>query len=447
VVGVLLGGAAGVVTVPLVANAVAQSSVGVAAVLDVTHLPPLLTVENEAPELVFEAQCAPAGVEDAEAGCDISGTLFAREAGRTAFVASALEPHGSSGHTLTGSIPRALAGAPALEYFATFEADGGARVTVPPGGETAPYVSRRLANPTLIALGRHAFGGARRAGERVVSARWGPDNDEVGLEAGRNLDPIGASSFDVDAAGTVAILDHAKRRLLRWERGVNAPTRIPLAINGSIADLATAGDGSLYVLETTSRDGRAPLVRRFDDAGRELEAIEVAERGPAQIRVGKDGPAVLQRPSHQWMPVFVAGVPASPTAQHLGGSAGRTLPSGTEVVVYRHANELRIALVAGAEVTRSWRLTSETALGEVQLAEPVGGARFVVVARVYDDRTAEFAVLILDRRGLASRTGLEPAEWAEGAPLSRFRLRGRALYRLGSTPAGVFVDRFDLEVR
>jgi hypothetical protein len=39
------------------------------------------------------------------------------------------------------------------------------------------------------------------------------------------------------------------------------------------------------------------------------------------------------------------------------------------------------------------------------------------------------------------------ADWAETAPLSRFRLRGSGLYQLGSTPGGLFVDRFDLEVR
>jgi hypothetical protein len=41
---------------------------------------------------------------------------------------------------------------------------------------------------------------------------------------------------------------------------------------------------------------------------------------------------------------------------------------------------------------------------------------------------------------------VESLEWAESAPLARFRLAGSSLYRLGSTRAGLFVDRFDLEV-
>jgi hypothetical protein len=36
------------------------------------------------------------------------------------------------------------------------------------------------------------------------------------------------------------------------------------------------------------------------------------------------------------------------------------------------------------------------------------------------------------------------ADWADTAPVSRFRLAGGSLFQLGSTPSGVFVDRYDL---
>jgi hypothetical protein len=149
-------------------------------------------------------------------------------------------------------------------------------------------------------------------------------------------------------------------------------------------------------------------VRRYDDGGRELEAIETAERAPSRIRI----------------------------------DAG-----GLEVVVLRHENEIRVALVAGQNVSRSWRLTSDTPLAEVQLAEPLG-QRLVLVVRVYDARgDDEFAAFVLDRSGLVDRFALDSADWAETAPFGRFRLVGRSLYQLGSTPSGAFVDRFDLEVR
>jgi hypothetical protein len=56
-------------------------------------------------------------------------------------------------------------------------------------------------------------------------------------------------------------------------------------------------------------------------------------------------------------------------------------------------------------------------------------------------------VLILDQHGLAKSFAVDAAEWAETAPLGRFRLVNGALYRLGSDARHAFVDRFDLEVR
>lgn len=445
--GALAGGTAGLVTISLATNATAQGASATRSVLDVTHTPPLLTVPGERAELVYDIHCAAADIEDPEAACDVAGVVFARPVGREPFREIQLTSKDGEIRRLGATVPDDLSDAAGFEYYAVFDsADIATRLTVPPGAASAPSVSRRLRSATPIQLGRHTFGEARRSGRRVAFAPWGDGADMAGLEAGRNIDPIGASAFDVDASGAIIVLDQAHRRLLRWTRGANSPSRVQLSINGTIADLASADDGSLYVLETTTRDGRAPLIRRFDDNGRELEAVEAAERSPAQIRIGPDGPVVLQRPSHQWMPASIAGVPASPTAQRRRGTMGRLLRSGVEVVVLRHANELRVAVVAGGAVTRSWQITSETALGEVQLAEPLG-ARFVVVVRLYDTNSDEFAVLLLDRRGLVSRTTLDAADWAEAVALGRFRLVGRDLYRLGSSPTGVFVDRFDLEVR
>ena len=79
-------------------------------------------------------------------------------------------------------------------------------------------------------------------------------------------------------------------------------------------------------------------------------------------------------------------------------------------------------------------------------AEPQGG-NLVVVARVYSDEHDEFLVLVLGPKGLVHSFAVDSADWAETAPVSRFRLVGRALYRLGSSPSTVFVDRFDLEVK
>ena len=137
---------------------------------------------------------------------------------------------------------------------------------------------------------------------------------------------------------------------------------------------------------------------------------------------------------------------SSPTfAQRERGRAGRVLANGDELVVEREGSEARIAQVAPGGIRRSWRIQSTTPLGEVQLAKPLGD-KVLVVLRVYTEGSDEFEVLVLDDHGVARRFSIASAAWAETAPLARFRLRGSALYALGSTSAGVFVDRYDLEV-
>ena len=450
VLGVVIGCAAGVASISLGAAAAQRTGPEQRAVFDATHLPPLLTTPDERAELAYDVHCAAGDDEGAEAGCAVRGAVFVRRAGRGSFerIALSVREPGSGGRRLAASIPSSLSSQPGgYEYYAELEApDLGERVTIPAGGADAPHASRPLESPVEVALGRHSFGHARRAGVRVALAGWGDGPAQFGLERGRQLGTIGPSAFDVDAAGTVSVLDQAHRRLLRWRRDAREPIRVPVPIAGTIADLAVGNDGSTYVLESTAEPGRNALVRRFDDAGRELEAIETAERTSSQIRMARDGALVLGQPSHQWMPVTVGGVPASRVVQLRHGRAGRSLRSGGEIVLIRHANELRVAVLSGRSMTRSWRLTSATSLAEVQLAEPVG-QRLVLVVRMYDDAADEFAVMTLDRKGVVDRFTLDAADWAETAPLGRFRLVGHSLYRLGSTPAGAFVDRFDLEVR
>jgi hypothetical protein len=116
------------------------------------------------------------------------------------------------------------------------------------------------------------------------------------------------------------------------------------------------------------------------------------------------------------------------------------------VVVERvGTGELRLAELGNNAVRRGWRITSSTPLGEVQLAEPMQN-RFVVVVNAYADDRSEFLVLVLDRSGLVEQLSVDAAQWAETAPLARFRLAGSSLYRLGSSATGASVDRYDLEV-
>lgn len=419
----------------------------VAPSLEATHLPPLLTMPGESVRLAYEAFCV--GVETAgDEVCDVSGTVFVRSHPEQDFARIRLENMSSvEGRRLVADVPESIAGsASGFEYYAVLEESSGqASVTVPSAGPTAPHRSARLGGAVDVDLGRHVFGRTRDADERVASVAWGTGLADVGLEGGRTLSPIGASALAVDRAGAVYVLDQVKRRVLRWEEGARVPVRIPVSVTGTLADLAVASDGSLYVLETARAGSSLPLVRRFDFAGRELERVETAEPMASQIRMGADGPVVLQQPSHHWMPMSVAGSPASRQAQLRNGQAGRPLPGGGDAVALRTGSEIRVALTSRGGGRRSWRVRSGTALGEVQLVEPLGD-RLVLVVRAYTDSEAEFVVLILGRRGVVSRMSLAAADWAEAAPLGRFELAGSSLYQLGSDPYGAFVDRFHLEV-
>ena len=449
VLAAFLGVASGVATVGWSTATAGQTDVEPRAVFDATHLPPLLRVGSEPAEVAYDVHCAPSDVESAEAGCDIRGTVFARRAGTGPFSPLTLEPRERGGaRQLAATVPDALAASGrGFEYYAVLEAAEIAEpIVVPGGGAAAPHVSRPLVDAVEVELGSHAFGSGRRAAARVASASWGDGSAQVGLERGRNLDPVGASAFAVDARRNVLLLDQVHHRVLRWNADATSPQHVPVSVDGTLADMAVAGDSSIYVLETTAPSGRNPHVRRFDDGGRELEAIEAAERTTSQIRIDANGPVVRGGVSHHWLPVMVDGVPASPREQLERGRAGRRFGGGREVVVFRVENELRVALLAGGNVARSWRLTSKSPLAEVQLAEPLG-EQVVVVARVYEDGADEFTALVLGRSGLVDRFALDSADWAETAPLGRFELVGRALYHLGSTPAGAFVDRYDLEVR
>lgn len=415
--------------------------------LEATHLPPLLTLRGEPVELRYDVYCS-AGAQEAEseAPCEVRGTVHVRpgETGPFRTIPLRADPATEEGRRYVAAVPVDVARSQAgFSYYAVVRAsDQDLTLTLPAAGDSSPQRSLPLEPAALVELGAHDFGSRPRAGVRVLEAAWGDEAAEVGLEQGRNLPPIGAAAFDVGRDGTVHVLDEAHRRLLRWRPDADAPQQVRLAINGTLADMSVADDGTIHVLESTADPGRPRLLRSFGPDGTPAGEVEIAERG-AQVRIAPYGPVVLQHPSSQWMPAVIDGRPLPPSAQQAAGRAGRPLPGGREVMVLRWANELRIALVRAGRVQHAWRITSKTALGEVQLADPLGN-RLVVVVRVYTDSRDEYLVLELGERGLHRSFALDSADWAEASPLGRFRLAGSSLYRLGSTPAGIFVDRFDL---
>jgi hypothetical protein len=336
--------------------------------------------------------------------------------------------------------PELAASRDGFSYYAVLRSEAsGDSVTVPTGGAAAPQWSLPLRNAAEVKLGVHEFGRTRAPAARVVAARWGSEAGEAGVVGTRELGFVGPSAFDVDANGAVTMLDQVNGRLQRWARGHVEATAVD--VSGGLADLAIEPDGTIDVLEPPNRAEPEPMLRRFDPTGAPKGVQRLADRTWAKLAIGPAGPVVQQQPSEQWLPAALGRVEQ---ARH--GRPGRPLAGGREVLLQRvGAGELRLAVVAGNATVGAWRITSSTPLGEVQLAEPLGDG-IVVVTKTYVDAQDEYLVLSLDRAGVVERFALAAPQWAESAPLARFRLAGSSLYRLGSAPSGAFVDRFDLGV-
>jgi hypothetical protein len=388
--------------------------------------------------------CAPR--DDGEP-CDGSGSVFVRAGQSGPFQQLTLRRgEDSSDGRYFVDLPRDIASSLAgFSYYAILR-DGatGATITVPTGGSAAPQRSVPLRGAAEVALGAHVFGRDRAPDERVVAAAWGSEVGEAGLAGSRGLGFVGPSSFDVAADGSVVVLDQVNGRVQRWSRaGVKATS---VEVSGGLADFALEPGGVMDVLEPPSRISPAPIVRSFRGDGTPRWAQRLSDRTWAKLAAGPTGPIVQQQPSEQWLPVAERGAPLARAAQAGRGRPGRPFANGREVVVERvGASELRLAELAGDAVVRSWRIIGATPLGEVQLAEPLGN-RLVVVTKTYTDDRSEYLVLVLDQSGIVNSFAVESLEWAESAPLARFRLAGSSLYRLGSARAGLVVDRYDMEV-
>ena len=433
----LAGGAAGIAAgviggVVLTSASTAGPTPGAAPppLIDATHVPPVLTVRGEPIRLRYGLVCAPR--EDG-LPCAGSGTVYVRSGRAGPFRSYPLHRGDESKDgRYFFDVPTDVAESPdGFSYYAVLRDEAtGATVSVPPGGAEAPQLSRPLLSAVTLDLGPHVFGETRPPSARAAEAHWGSAADDVGLAGSRDLGFTGPSSFDVEADGTVDLLDSVNGRIQRWGHGRHET--VPIDRPADLADITAEPDGSFDVL-----DGHNVL-RHYRADGSEQWAQRLAERTWAKLDRGAD---VLQEPAEQWMPLAGKAGPLTGAEQRRGGH----IAHHALLVDHVGDGELRVAQLRGDALVRGWRITSGTPFGEVQLAEPDGND-VVVVTHAYTDDRDEFLVILLGDRGVVRRFSVASDSWTETAPLARFRLARGDLYRLRTTPAGAFVDRFDLEV-
>ena len=405
------------------------------AVIEASHVPPLLTLPGEAIRLRYGLACAPR--EDG-LPCDGVGTVYIRPGMSGVFRAYPLERGAdSSDGRYFVNVPAAVASSTeGFSYYAVLrDRATGATTTVPAGGAAAPQVSVPLHEPLSVPLGRHFFGDVHQPAARVARAPWGSGASDVGLAGSRELGFTGPSAFDVEPDGTVDVLDSVNGRIVRFGHGTRR--LVPVSGDMRLADVAAEPDGSFDVLDLHG------VLSRFTHDGTRAWTQRLADR--TWVKLAR-GATVLQEPSEQWMPLADDGAPLTQSEQARAAHADKPLQSGRGVLVDRvGTGELRVAEVRGNSRLRSWRITSETPLGEVQLVESHGNG-IVVVTHPYTDDLDEYVVLVLGDDGLVQRFAVASDSWTETAPLARFRFARGALYRLHTTPAGAVVDRFDVEV-
>lgn len=396
---------------------------------DVLHAPPLLVDAGEAVELRYDVVCQ---ADAFGKPCTPAGNVFVRRSGDAAYRKVPLAPEGDS--VLAASVAVPAAG---ISYYAEIDDGAGHSMTVPAAGAVAPQRAWSVPSLISVSLGAHAFGSTRSRDARVVSAAWGDGPGALGLITGRELVRIGPSAFDVSASGEVVVLDQVNDRLASYSPGA-PPRYVPIAFSGGEGDFALGADGTAYVLD----HGVQPVVRSYSPSGA-LAATTAVGAGADMLRAGPAGALLHAYPGDHWLPVGGPGALLQPGQQAARARAGRLAGGGVEVVVHGSRTDALFALVRGTQVTRAWRVSSATSLGEIQLAEPFGDG-IVVVLRVWTETKAEFVALVLTPSGLAGSFALAASQWAESAALGRFRLEGETLYQLRSTPAGAEIVTFAL---
>ena len=419
--------------------------------LKATYTPVKLRVAGDPQEIRFDISCLPPdGDADGPGVCDGGGTVYFRASGNvSASVPLRVDSDAQVGRYVA-TVPSNIWNAPWFTYYAVIRDNTtGRTILLPQGGSTAPQISIAI-SPTPINLGEHAFASTRQPSARVVSASWGSDDGQVGLEGGIDM-PAGGASFDVDSAGNVYLLDEANARMLEFT-GTGAPAQIALpGLTGVRADLRISDTaGTAYVLETASASFPKPLLRAYTLQGSALGTSTVADAAAAQVRVAGSTAYVSQYPSSVWAPMLQNNgrTAVAAAAQFASGVPG--VPSGIgNLVVASLGTEIRVGTYGSSATTNQFaaRITSATPVADIGLAQALPSGRILVVFSVYTETQHEYEALVVDSSGsLVDQFSLPAAEWAQSMPLSRFRLVGSSLYELGSSETGVFVDRYDLGV-
>ncbi|HYT30654.1 MAG TPA: hypothetical protein VEN82_07735, partial [Actinomycetota bacterium] len=320
--------------------------------------------------------------------------------------------------------------------FAFRAVDGAGRsATLPAGGNGTPLRFYVVPSFRTVRMPVVPFGHVSK-GETVLSLPWGTGSSRAGLVLGNESPTLGPSSFDVDARGGIYLLDGLQDRLAVFSGGrLVRETRLPAS---SQYDVAVAGDGTAFVL--SRREGRT-VAFRVDPSGSLSGTFDLGDVVPSEIRAVGGGAAVKTLPVDAWRTL-------GPRGLEPGLDTGRPLSDGGQLLTVARPNEVRLATLRGAVVSRAVRIGSSAALGELGLAEPDGKGGYVVVVHVWRQEPTpadQYEVVHVASGGRVTAFGVPNAAFAQTAALSKFRLGADGtLYELTSSPDGMRIVRFQI---
>jgi hypothetical protein len=403
--------------------------------LEIYYSNPVLVRAGERVRVPVDVVCATAAGRACSARATVSvqdGTGW-RSASAAAASSLAFDVSAAAGRTTAGS---------AVPFF--IQASGAGRVaSLPSPGRTSPllfYVTTRM---PVTRIPRIPFGQVKKP-VTALSLPWGTGPRRAGIELGRESVTIGPSSFEVDPAGAVHLLDALQQRLATFSRG-----RLVRSTHLSVhprADLALTRSGVAFVLDSA---GSSVVVRQIDPSGRPLGTVQLGSAIPSQLRAAGDRAFAQLLPVDGWVQVPAATIPgAAPTSVSRTVSVGLPDTAGGQLLSVAREDRVRLGMVTGTRVHRAVELRSAERFGELALSQTDGHDGYYVVVRVWRSTPTpadQYQFVHLARGRIAQTFAMADERFAESAPLSKFRIGSDGnLYQLVSSPAGMRIVRYDL---
>jgi hypothetical protein len=341
---------------------------------------------------------------------------------------------------LTASTGRAAASERVARFFLRAVDRTGESATL--GGPTANTALRFYVTDHMDVVDMPSLPFGRvRLGRVVLSLPWGSGAARAGLEPGNESDTVGPSSFDVDSAGRIYLLDALQQRLAVFEDG-RLTRQVPLSTGGMLFDVRVGDDGSADVV--SGRSGSTWTVRTIDPSGKVGAPVSLGEAISARLRIAGRRAFADLLPLDAWIEVpLPGGGPASSPSVRTG----QPLASGAELLSVVGDDSVRMATLSGGEITSAIEARSSLPIADAPLVEPDGEGGYWLVVRVWQERPAADQYEVAHVRGstLISSFAISSRSFANAPFFNRFRLGpDGALYELTSSSEGIQVVRYEL---